>query len=352
VTRFSVYVGSARQSEEEVHAWIGDSASLPGDRALVSERPGRIRVIERGRLVPQPAAVIEVAQTGEAGLMGLAVHPRFPSPPQVYAMLTALGEGGALVNRVIRLVMDGNVLTFDRLILDGIPGARFHDGGRLAFGPDGHLYIGTGDAGDPQRAQQNGLAGKVLRLTADGGLPADNPFPNSPLYTLGHRNVQGFTWHPETGQMFGSEHGPSGDLGLRAWDEVNVLMRGGNYGWPRVVGAVRQPGLIDPIVAWPESSVPPSGMAFWQGDLYVATLRSQALVRIRVEPQENAWRAATVERLFMRNSGEGMYGRLRDVVSGPDGALYVLTNNRDGRGQPKEGDDRILRIVRTAAGAR
>ena len=322
---------------------------LPDGRALVSERPGRIRLIEHGRLRPQPLALVEAVQGGEGGLMGLAVHPRFPQLPFIYAMHTHR-DGGRITNRVIRLVVSGDTARFERVIVAGIPGARNHNGGRIAFGPDGHLYIGTGEIFEAERAQDAAdLGGKLLRVTADGGIPADNPFPNSPVYSLGHRNIQGIAWHAN-GTLFVSEHGPSGELALRAWDEINVIRKGANYGWPKVVGAVGRAEFIDPIVAFRDSSTPPGGAAFWNEGLVVATLRSQALIRIRLEQEGNIWRATAVDRWFANNRNEGLYGRLRDAVVGPDGALYVLTSNRDGRGRPQPGDDRILKVTQGQVG--
>jgi quinoprotein glucose dehydrogenase len=169
------------------------------------------------------------------------------------------------------------------------------------------------------------------------------------VYSLGHRNIQGLAWHP-SGTLFISEHGPSGELGLRAWDEINVIRPSSpgkiaNYAWPKAVGAVGRAEFVDPIVAFRDSSTPPSGAAFWNDALFVATLRSQALIRVRVEKTGELWRAVGLERWFARNRNEGLFGRLRDAVVGPDGALYVLTSNRDGRGRPQPGDDRILRLV-------
>ncbi|MGE0714772.1 MAG: PQQ-dependent sugar dehydrogenase [Alphaproteobacteria bacterium] len=319
---------------------------LPDGRALVSERPGRIRLVSGGHLLAEPAARIDAAQGGEGGLMGLAIHPDFARSPLVYAMHTHR-ERGETSNRVIRLRLEGDRLAFDRVVLGGVPGARFHNGGRIAFGPDGMLYIATGEIFDARRAQDPAdLGGKILRVTADGQVPADNPFPGSPVWSLGHRNVQGLAFHPETGELFASEHGPSGEVGFGAYDEVNVVRRGGNYGWPLVVGAPGTAGYIDPIVAWPDVTTPPSGIAFWRGDLFVSTLRSQALVRIALERTGDGWRAARIERWFGERSTLPL-GRLRDAVTGPDGALYVVTNNRDGRGRPRDGDDRILRVTRS-----
>lgn len=321
---------------------------LPGNNAgnaVVSERVGRIRLIENGKLVAEPVARIDAAQGGEGGLMGLAIHPRFPSEPYLYAMHTHRDDKGT-INRVVRLSFDGRTARHDRIVVDHLPGANFHNGGRIAFGPDGHLYVGTGEIFRNELAQNLGShGGKILRVAADGAIPQDNPFPGSPVWSLGHRNVQGLTWHPETRDMFSSEHGPSGELSLRAWDEVNVIRRGANYGWPLQVGAPGRSGFVDPIAAFPDVATPPGGLVFWRGDLYVATLRSETLLRIKVEHQGNNWRARSIERWFAEAGQRGRYGRLRDAVTGPDGALYVLTSNRDGRGRVREGDDRILRIT-------
>lgn len=318
---------------------------LPDGRALVSERPGRIRLIEDGRLAAQPVASLAVATGGEGGLMGLALHPDYPRAPFLYAMHTE-GEGSGRTNQVVRLVLTGNQARFDRVILGGIVGGRNHNGGRIAFGPDRHLYIGTGEIFEASRAQdRSDLAGKILRVTPEGAIPADNPFPGSPVFSLGHRNVQGLAWHPVSGVLFASEHGPSGEFGLRAYDEINVVRHGLNYGWPLVVGAPKDPAFVDPIAAWPDTPTPPGGIAFWRGDLFVATLRSRALLRIVLDDTQAGPKVRVVERWFADASGNGRFGRLRDAVAGPDGALYVLTSNRDGRGVAQAGDDRILRLT-------
>jgi quinoprotein glucose dehydrogenase len=301
-------------------------------------------LIENGRLAPAPVATIAVVRDGEGGLMGLALHPRFPAEPYLYAMYTQ-DEGAQRVNRVARLRFDGTRATPDRIVIDNIPGGRNHDGGRIAFGHDGMLYVGTGEIFRRELAQMpDNLGGKILRVTPDGAPAPDNPRANSPIYTLGHRNVQGFAWHPETRELFASEHGPSSESLLRAHDEINLIKKGANYGWPLVVGAPRRNGLADPLISWNQRTTPPSGMTFWRGALYVATLRSEALARIAVSRVGEGWRVDSIERLF-HDGNDGRYGRLRDAVAGPDGALYVLTNNRDGRGSPRPGDDRILRIT-------
>ena len=344
-----------------VEAWVTGLEApwslvfLPDGRALVSERPGRIRLIQNVHLEKSPYAVFETTRgasgagdfflnlfaRGEGGLMGLAVHPNFPTEPYIYAMYTWRGVRGVR-NRIVRLVDRGTHGVFDKIVLGGVPGALFHNGGRIAFGPDGMLYATTGEIFELHMAQDlKAFGGKVLRIDPGGGIPSDNPFPNSPVWSYGHRNSQGLAWHPETGALYQSEHGPSGEVGFGAHDEINIIEEGRNYGWPRIVGAPGRAPYIDPIAMWPNTSVPPAGMTFHKGALYVATLRSEALIRLRIEGR----RVLSIERLFAGDEYDGVLGRLRDAVDGPDGHLYVLTSNRGGRGNPRPGDDKILRMT-------
>jgi len=337
--------------EYTVEAWVENLripwalVFLSDEKALVTERAGRIRLIENGTLREEPYKIIgDVEHVGEGGLMGLAKHPGYPEQSYLYVMYT-YRDGGRLYNRVARYRDTGTTMEFDRVIVELIPGHNVHDGGRIAFGPDGMLYVCTGDVWQAQIAQDpDNLGGKILRYTPGGDIPGDNPFGGSPVYSLGHRNPQGLAWHPETGSLFSSEHGPSGEFGLRDKDIINVIKKGGNYGWPLVLGDANVEPYIDPIIMWPRAT-PPSGMTFWNGRLYVATLRSQALVRIDVEKSGDTYEVTNIDRLFANDWFSGVYGRLRDAVAGPDGALYVLTNNRDGRGSPRAGDDRILRMT-------
>lgn len=319
---------------------------LPDGRALVTERAGRIRLIESGTLAAQPVATIAVSETNEGGLKGLAVHPRFPAQPFIFVMATVRVDGKR-VNRVIRLKFDGASAAVDRVIVDRIPAGPSHNGGRIVFGPNGLLHIGTGDAEMPALSQDRmSLAGKVLRVTPEGAPARGNLRRASPVFTWGHRNVQGFAWHPEFGHLFASEHGPTGEDGLAAHDEINLIRPGRNYGWPLVVGAPNRRGLTDPLISWTSRTTPPSGMAFWRGDLFVATLGSESLVRVRLDLTPDGYRVTAIERWF-HDGGEnsvGRYGRLRDAVVGPDGALYVLNNKLDSDWDTSTGDDRILRI--------
>ncbi len=319
---------------------------LPDNRALVTERPGRIRLIENGNLQNRPYLDLEseVVHTGEGGLMGMALHPEYPETPYLYIMYTYRNAGG-LANGVARVRDYGEYGELEEFIIEDIPGGRIHDGGRIHFGPDGYLYIATGEIGKPELAQNpDSLGGKFLRVAPDGSIPDDNPFPGSAVYSLGHRNPQGFDWHPETGDLFASEHGPSGEYGLRGHDNINVVQAGKNYGWPVALGDADTEPYVDPVVMWKQAT-PPSGAAFHDGYFYVATLGSEALIRIRFAGNGQKWRAKEIVRLFAEDDYSGVYGRLRNVVVGPDNALYVLTSNRDGRGRPREGDDKILRIV-------
>ncbi|RJQ42515.1 MAG: PQQ-dependent sugar dehydrogenase [Nitrospiraceae bacterium] len=325
---------------------------LPAGRALVSERPGRIRLIRDGKLQAVPYIELDVHHKGEGGLMGLAVHPDFPRKPFVYAMHTYSGTNG-VYSKVIRLRDDGDKGIFDGIIIDRIPAGNFHNGGRIAFGPDRLLYITTGETFSADMAQDlNSAGGKILRVTPEGDIPKDNPFKDSPVYSYGHRNPQGLAWEPQTGALFESEHGPSGEYLLFANDEINIIRKGENYGWPETVGAPGLKPYIDPLVVW-KNATPPSGITFYENgeighlrkNLFVATLKSEALVRIVLAREGAQHKVIRIERWFVKDYRNGKYGRIRDVVEGPDGFLYFLTNNRDGRGRPKEGDDRIYRIL-------
>ena len=319
---------------------------LPNGDALVAERPGTIRRIPSGANQAELYAEIDVVHASDNGLLGIAIHPDFENQPYLYAMHGYYHRPDSLRNRVVRLKHEGVSGRFDRVIFDGIPGDPIHIGGRIAFGPDGMLYIGTGDLWNQQVSQDlTSWAGKILRITSEGEIPTDNPFPGSPVYSYGHRVVQGLAWDPDTGAMFNSEHGPSGEWpGVDQRDEINRVERGGNCGWAKVVGAPRLEGYVDPIVMWRGASVPPAGMTFFRGDLFVATLRSQALVRIRFEETEADYRVRSIERWFAQDRDSGTYGRLRDVVAGPDGHLYVTTSNTDGRAKLRPNDDKILRL--------
>ena len=262
-----------------------DLAFTPDGRILITERPGRIRVVKDGSLQDDPYATIEVFHRSEAGLMGIALHPDFASNGYLYVCYT-YREGRSTFNRIARLTDRGDHAVDHHVILDRIPGATRHDGCRIRFGPDSYLYATTGDATNPGLSQDlDSLAGKVLRLAADGSAPPDNPFPGSLVHTWGHRNPQGLDWHPETGDPFITEHGPSED------DEVNLLEPGMNYGWPEVTGAPGEPDYVDSVLAL-TPTVAIAGAAFvtgdglpdaWKGNLIFAALKSSHLQRVELE---------------------------------------------------------------------
>ncbi len=317
---------------------------LPDGRALTTEREGRIRLIRGGKLQEKPYATIDVTAVGEGGLMGLALHPDFPGTPYVYIMYT-YRDGIRIYNRVERLRDTGSTLVPEKVIIEKIPGSRVHNGGRIAFGPDNMLYVCTGDARQPEIAQDlDNLGGKILRLTPDGAVPGDNPFGRSPVYAYGLRNPQGLAWDPRTKALFCSDHGPSGEFGLQGKDSIKRIIKGGNYGWPLALGKTGKSPYIDPVVYWPEAT-PPAGMTFFRGKLYVTSLRSEALIRIGLRRTGDEYEAVSIERLYAQGRDNGIYGRLRGVVAGPDSELYIFTSNRDGRGDLRKEDDKIIRLV-------
>ncbi|WP_226533118.1 PQQ-dependent sugar dehydrogenase [Microbacterium paraoxydans] len=291
--------------------------------ALISERDtARVLEVSDDGDVREIAVLDGVEPRGEGGLLGIAVHDGW-----LYAYSTAADE-----NRVQRFLLSGSPGSLELgepdTVLSGLAAATNHNGGRIAFGPDGMLYITVGDAGDRERAQdETSLSGKILRLSPDGGVPEGNPIDGSPVYSLGHRNPQGLAWD-DRGTMYASEFGQD------AWDELNVIEAGGNYGWPEVEGVGDRGTFIDPVQQWAPDTASPSGIAIADGAIFVANLRGE---RVRRVPLDDL--SASTE--FF----PGEYGRIRDVVVAPDGALWVLTNNTDGRGRPAAGDDRVIRIA-------
>jgi glucose/arabinose dehydrogenase len=317
------------------------------ERLFFTERPGSLRVIVDGALQPEPVADLDVVVSGEGGLLGLTLDPGFVENGYLYVTYT-YSDSGRSLNRISRLTLRDGKAGDEWILLDGIPGARYHDGGRLAFGPDGKLYATTGDAGSPDLAQRtDSLAGKILRLNPDGSVPDDNPFPGSPIYSYGHRNPQGLAWQPSTGVLWSTEHGPSGEFGLCCRDELNRIQPGANYGWPIVTASAGDPRFVDPVLHSGNDTWAPAAVVFydgealapWQGDLFFGALRGVHLQRVELGGPEGD-QVVAVERLYA-----GQYGRIREVAVGPDGYLYFTTSNRDGRGAPAPDDDRILRIV-------
>ncbi|MEU7905623.1 PQQ-dependent sugar dehydrogenase [Actinoplanes sp. NPDC049118] len=303
---------------------------LPDGSALVAERnSARVLQVRPGTAPVTVATINGVSPAGEAGLLGLAVSPAFAQDRLVYVYFTAATD-----NRIVRLRLDAPQQ--QAVILSGLARANIHDGGRIAFGPDGMLYAGVGDAGNTANAQnRQRLNGKILRMRPDGGVPASgNPFPGSLVYSLGHRNVQGLAWDAQ-GRLYASE------FGQNTWDEVNHIVAGGNYGWPTVEGRGNDTRFRNPIVVWTTAEASPSGATVDGTTLYVAALRGQRLWSV---PLDGAGGAGTPVALL-----QGRYGRLRTAERAPDGSLWITTSNRDGRGTPAADDDRVIRFP--AAGA-
>lgn len=329
--------------------WAVDLA--PDGRLFVTERPGRVRIVrlgaDGGTLDPVPWATLpaRVSRNTERGLLGIALDPQFAKNGFVYLYYSYRGPGTTTLNRLVRMRDDGGVGVEETVLLDAIPGNEQHDGGRLRFGPDGKLYLTVGDGEVGNRAQDTGSwNGKILRLNADGSVPADDPFPNG-VWSFGHRNPQGIAWHPDTGALYETEHGPSGLFPLCCQDEVNRIEAGKNYGWPVVTGQPQDPRFVDPLV-WSgrTDTWAPSGATFLarpgplRGSLLFATLRGQHLHRVVFGPD-----GRTV--LFEERLLSGQFGRLRDVFELPSGQLLILTSNRDDRGSPVPQDDRILLVT-------
>ena len=304
-------------------------AFLPDRSALVTERPGRIRLLEAGgELREEPVAEVEVSALGEGGLLGLALDPEYGDNGFVYLYFTT-GEGMKLERW---RYADGS-MTREAALVSDIEAGPVHDSGRIAFGPDEELYVATGDAGNGELAQDDGsLNGKFLRLTREQYRGDAEVRPE--IVSKGNRNPQGFDW--QGGRLISTEHGPSGGDGPQGYDEINEIRQGGNYGWPEAYGDDHE-GFDAPLRVY-EEAIAPAGATFWRGDFWFATLRGEALHRLTIEGDE-----ITEDETLL----EGDYGRLRTVVEGPDGALYVLTSNRDGRGSPAGDDDRILKITAT-----
>jgi glucose/arabinose dehydrogenase len=296
-------------------------AFLADGSALIAERDSAaIKRLASGA-VTDAGTVAGVAPRGEGGLLGLAT-----AGETVFAYITTASD-----NRVVRMGFDGTKITGQTPIFTGIPAGSRHDGGRIAFGPDGKLYLATGEAGNSELAQdKSSLGGKILRINADGSIPSDNPDPASAVWSYGHRNIQGLAWD-SGGRLWATEYGSN------VVDELNLIRPGGNYGWPMAEGRSDIAGLINPVVEWPTGDASPSGLAYYGGSLWVACLRGERLYRIPVGGDGSVGGSSA---LFV-----GQYGRLRTVVGAPNGTLWFSTSNRDGRGSARNGDDRILQLT-------
>lgn len=293
---------------------------------FISERKGEIVQfdLDDHKMIEQSLYLKEqIHLEGEGGFLGITLLPDFSTNNEAIAYHTYLNNG-AIKNRVIQIKLENNRWIEKNVLLDNIPGARFHNGGRIKIGPDGKIYVTTGDALTPELAQnKNSLAGKILRMELDGSIPIDNPFPNSYVYSYGHRNPQGLVWD-ENGRLFSTEHGQS------AHDEINYIQKGKNYGWPIIEGDEKETGLETPFFHTDGNTWAPSGLSYHEGKLYIATLSGQSIVSFDIETGES-------EKIVTG------YGRMRDVFI-EDGILYAITNNRDGRGNPSSEDDQLIRL--------
>lgn len=337
-------VSQITQSQSEVKGTLYDSRVKPGiiadklqipwslvflpDKSILfTERPGRLRLIDSsGKLLPQPVSVIsDVKQTGEGGLLGVTIHPKYSDNHFIYLYYTYFGEGNKTLNKVVRYVFDGTSLSDSKIIVDKIPGNTNHDGGRIKFGPDGYLYVTTGDSLNPSSAQDtSALSGKILRVTDEGAPVKDNPFKNQ-IYSFGHRNPEGLVWDDQ-GKLWATEHGNN------AGDEINLIEKGRNYGWPVIARDQTSPQMINPIMHSGNETWAPSGVAYIKPYLFFGGLRGMSLYRFNIETKQ-------LDRLL-----QDKYGRIRDVVLGPDGFLYITTSNMDGRTLTHLDGDKIIRI--------
>ncbi len=320
----------------------------PDGRMIFTERPGRVRVYENGKLRPQPLFTVpDVEPKGESGLMSIALHPQFASNHLLY-LSYAYNTNGQQV-RVVRYRETSNGLVDRTVIIENIPAAQFHAGCRLRFGPDGKLYITTGDATERELAPRlDSLAGKTLRLSDDGTVPNDNPFVGQgnarpEIWTYGNRNGQGIDFQPGTNLLFETEHGPSGFDGPGGGDEVNILERGKNYGWPVIHHRATHEGMESPLLEYTPACAPASGMFYrgsafsqFKSNFFFGCLVGTRIIRVVLDGRHV---------ISQENLLEKKYGRIRDIAEGPDGLIYFSTSNRDGRGNPAGDDDRIMRLA-------
>lgn len=315
-------------------------AFLPDGSLLVTERSGKIHLLktngETESIEFTPAQSIK--EIGEGGLLGIVLHPDFSNNHYAYIYYTYNGENNNTLNRVSRFTLNNPKMTDEKIVVDRIPGASNHNGGRIKFGLDKNLYITTGDAQNPSQAQDtNSLAGKILRVTDEGKSVSGNPFWNL-VYSYGHRNPQGITWS-ESGILYETEHGPSGGQFGTGRDEFNYIESGRNYGWPIILGDQARPGMESPLFNSGRDTWAPAGAAYYRypdfrSAVFFGGLRGEALYEIEF----------TGDNRKLRTHFKGQFGRIREVILGPDGMLYITTSNKDGRGNPRSGDDKLIRI--------
>ncbi|MFI6374676.1 PQQ-dependent sugar dehydrogenase [Streptomyces sp. NPDC050546] len=307
-------------------------APLPGGGLLVSSRDDGtiVRVDEKTGKKTELGEVPGVSAAGEGGLLGIALSPDYASDHMVYAYFTSASD-----NRIVRMLYDekkpsGEQLGAPDTVFKGIPKGFIHNGGRIEFGPDKMLYAGTGESGDTGLSQdKDSVGGKILRLTPEGEPAPGNPFSGSPVYSYGHRNVQGLAWDTRQ-RLFASEFGQD------TWDELNAIKPGDNYGWPEAEGRSGDGDFHNPIDQWTTAEASPSGIAYAEGSIWMAGLRGKRLWRVPLDGTQ----ASAEPQAFL----DGEYGRLRTVVPAGGDRLWLVTSNTDGRGSPKDGDDRILEL--------
>ncbi len=324
-------------------------AWLPNKDMLVTERKGRVRLIEKGKLRDGPVFTVpDVEPTGESGLMDISLHPDFAKNGFVYLAYSYNKDGKQV--KVVRYIYRDNKFVEDKIIVDHVPGAPNHAGMRCRFGPDGKLYVTTGEATDWNLAQKtDSIAGKTLRLNDDGTVPKDNPFVGKEgyrpeIWTIGNRNAQGLAFQPSSGLVFETEHGPSTFEGRGGGgDEVNILEAGKNYGWPEIHHKQTREGMVSPLLEYTPACAPGSAMFYngsifptFKGNFFFGCLRGTRIIRVVLDGRK----VVSQENLL-----EGSYGRIREMAEGPDGYIYFSTSNRDSRGSPAKDDDRILRLV-------
>jgi glucose/arabinose dehydrogenase len=322
---------------------------LPNGSMLVTERPGRVRIIENGKLRPEPVFTVpDVEPSSESGLMDITLHPDFSKNNFVYLAYAYNNDGKRI--KVMRYRYVDGKFTDPKAVIQDIPGAPNHAGMRCRFGPDGKLYITAGDSTNWELAQKlDSLAGKILRLNDDGSVPQDNPFVGQSgarpeIWTYGNRNPQGIAWQPGTNTIFETEHGPSGFEGKGGGgDEVNIIERGKNYGWPVIHHQMTQSGMESPLLEYSPACAPASAMFYngpifpaFKGNFFFGCLAGTRIIRVVLDGRK----VVSQENLL-----EKTYGRIREMEQGPDGYIYFSTSNRDGRGSPAKDDDRIMRLV-------
>lgn len=327
----------------------------PDNRVFLAERPGRVRIIENGKLRAAPFFTVpDISLSDEGGLMGMVLHPKFADNRFVYLAYTYRDERNEQNVRVVRYRETGESLVEPKTIIEAIPASKYHAGTRLKFGADAKLYITTGDATKQKRAQNlSSINGKTLRLNDDGSIPSDNPFvgqkdARSEIWSYGHRNAQGMDFQPETGLMFQTEHGPSLIDGVSLFkrsggDEVNIVERGKNYGWDKISHKMTKAGMETPIIEFSPAVAPASG-TFYRGNLFpefknnffFGALKGESIIRLVMDGRKIVSRDNLLEK---------QYGRIREIAEAPDGSIWFSTSNRDGRGDAKQTDDRILRII-------